>query len=296
MRIVVTGSLGNISRKLVEQLVSNNLEVKVISSNPNKATEIEALKAIPAIGSVEDPAFVREAFQGADAVYTMVPPDFTVPDYNAFTANVTANYANAIQANGIRYVVNLSSAGSALAGVPPLTAYANLEDQLDRLAGVHVLHLRPAMFYTNFYGSIPLIKYQGIMGHNIGAQVNMVMSHPHDIAEAAADALGALSFKGRNILYIVSDQQTGEEAAALLGQAINKPELRWVEFTDEQLLAGLLQNGFSEHAAQTYVVAMGRAIREGLIDRHYQHLTYPVFGKRTFSDFAKEFKAAYAHS
>jgi uncharacterized protein YbjT (DUF2867 family) len=45
MKIIVTGSLGNISKPLVEELVRKNHEVKVISSNPEKQKEIEKLNA-----------------------------------------------------------------------------------------------------------------------------------------------------------------------------------------------------------------------------------------------------------
>jgi nucleoside-diphosphate-sugar epimerase len=296
MKITITGSLGNISRPLTEKLVAQGHEVSLISSNAGKADAIKKLQATPLIGSVEDYDFVKQSFQGSDAVYLMIPPNFSVPDYKAFTIAVGKNYAKAIQETGIQYVVNLSSSGSPFAGQSPLINYQNLETWLDELPAINVLHLRPGGFYSNFFGSIGLIKYQGIIGNNFNEDINMVLSHPDDIADAAAEAFTSLSFKGKNIQYIVSDTKNGREIAGILGKAIGKPDLKWVPFSDEQLLQGLLQNGFSKDAAQHYIVDMGIAIREGLLDRHYKQNTHAITGRRSFTEFAEVFANVYRHA
>lgn len=293
MKITITGSLGNISQPLTSILTIKGHQVTVISSKAEKVNAIEALHARAAIGSVEDIDFLVKAFEGADAVYTMIPPNFSMPDYNQFTRQVGANYGRAIEQTGVQYVVNLSSSGSPLAGTGPLTGYQNLEAPFDALPQLHVLHLRPGGFYSNFYGSIGLIKHQGVIGNNFDETATMYLSHPQDIAEAAADALHNLNFKGRNIKYIVSDKKNGKEAAALLGQAIGKPDLQWVQLSDEQLLGALVQNGFSRDAAQHYIVDMGIAIREGILDKHYHQNSYEVVGQRSFADFAREFAFVY---
>jgi len=294
MKVTVTGSLGNISRILIDKLVKNGHEVKVVSSNAARAQEIEKMKAIPLIGSLQDATFIAEAFKGADAVYTMVPPDFSVPDYYEFADQIHRNYARAIELNNIQYAVNLSSIGVQFAGREPLTRYYDLEKRLNELPGLNVVHLRPAMFYTNFYGSLPMAKHQGIIGHNVGEAVDLLMTHPGDIAEAAFTLLNSLSFNGHLIKYIISDIKNGGEIANILGTAISKP-LNWIEFPDEALLTGLLQNGFSKDAAETLVVAAGKAIREGLFNE-FKKDEYKVTESRKFTDFAKEFEMAYKNS
>jgi nucleoside-diphosphate-sugar epimerase len=293
MKISITGSLGNISRVLIEKLVANGHEVKVLSSNAARTKEIESLQAIPLIGSVDDYDFVLDSFKEADAVYTMVPPDFKVLDYTAFSKRVHENYAKAIEENKIKYVVNLSSVGSALAGKEPLARYYNLENRLNEIVTLNIVHLRPCMFYTNFYGSIVLIKHQGIIGHNVGENVNMQMTHPHDIAETAYNFLNSLSFTGQNIKYIVSDEKTGKEIAEIIGAATERQDLKWMQFSDEQLLEGLMKNGFSKDAAQHYIIDMGVAIRSELLNEHFKNNNYEVFDKIRFATFAKEFAMVY---
>jgi len=76
MKFVVTGSLGNISKPLAEKLVAAGHQVTIISSKADKTAQIEVLGASAAIGSVDDVVFLTQTFTGADAVYTMVPPNF----------------------------------------------------------------------------------------------------------------------------------------------------------------------------------------------------------------------------
>jgi len=296
MKFAITGSLGNVSRLLIEKLKANGHLVTVITSNPQKVEEIEKLNARAAVGSVEDLDFLIGVFKGADAVYTMIPPNFSIPDYKAFTIKVRENYAKAIEKTGVKFVVNLSSSGSALAGIKPLTEYQNLEESLDKLQDVNVMHLRPGGFYSNFYGSIGLIKHQGIMGNNFDEATTMVLTHPHDISNAAFEALNTLSFKGINIKYIVSDEKNGKELAQIIGNAVGKNNLQWIQFSDEQLLEALTQNGFSKQAAQNYIVDMGIAIRDGVLANHYKHNKHEVVGNISFKEFAKEFAFAYANS
>ncbi|MEJ7914426.1 MAG: hypothetical protein WKF70_14820 [Chitinophagaceae bacterium] len=53
MNIIITGSLGNISKPLTHDLAKKGQAVTVISTKVNKQKEIEALGAEAAIGSVE---------------------------------------------------------------------------------------------------------------------------------------------------------------------------------------------------------------------------------------------------
>ena len=288
MTLTITGSLGNISRPLIEKLVAGGHHVRVISSNQEKAREIKALGATPFIGSLTDTAFISQSLKGTDGLYIMVPPDFSASNYNDFADKIHQNYAQAIQLNDIQFVVNLSSIGVSFAGVKPLENFYNLEKRLDNIPGLNLVHLRPAMFYTNFYGSLPLVKHQGIIGHNVAGNTDLLMTHPGDIAETAFTFLNTLSFSGSQIKYVISDVKSGNEIAQIISKAIAKP-LTWAQFTDDDLLAALLQNGFTRDAAESLVIATGKAIREGLFDAFKEE----VLWGRKFVDFAQEFERVY---
>jgi len=291
MKITVTGSLGNISKPLTETLIAAGHQVTVISSNAEKAAAIEALGAKAAIGSVEDVDFLSIAFAGADAVYTMVPPNMVATEWKKFIISIGHNYAEAISRSGVKNVVNLSSIGAHLAaGVGPVSGMHFVEEALNKLADVNVLHLRPGYFYVNFYHSAEFIKNMGIIGGNYGADAIEVLVAPADIAAEAARQLQALTFRGKSHLYVASSLHTGTEIAAILGKAVGKPELKWVEFKDEDIIGGMTGNGASADVAVNFA-EMGAAMRTGIMFEDYD-LNQPISpDKISLEEFAKVFAA-----
>lgn len=297
MKLTVTGSLGNISRILIEKLVLAGHEVKVVSSNVERTKEIEQLNAIPLIGSVEDYAFVKKAFEESDAVYLMIPPNFRTTDLKQYIKTVGEQYANALRETGVKCVVNLSSIGAHLEnGLGPTGSNFYVEQKLNELPGVNVLHLRPGMFLTNFYGAIPMIKHQNMLGNNFNGSVNLPLTHPRDIAEVAFKALHDLSISGKQIQYIVSDEKTGFDVAQTLSNAVGKLNVNWIEFSDDQLLTMLMQSGFSEQMAKVYMVEIGVALRDGSFMEDYKKNKSQLVGGTTLQDFSKEFAMAYQYS
>lgn len=294
MKFVVTGSLGNISKPLTEKLVAAGHSVIVISSKAEKVAPIEALGAKAAVGSVEDVAFLTKTFTGADAVYTMVPPNFGADDWKQYIADIGENYAEAIHGAGVKYVVNLSSMGAHMPkGCGPVSGLFFVEKALNGLDGVNVKHLRPGFFYPNFLANAGMVKHAGIMGGNYGEGATLVIVHPDDIADVAAEELQSLSFKGKSVRYIVSDEKTTHEVATILGSAIGKPELPWVNFKDEDTLAGMLQAGVPEEVAKNYA-EMGSAMRSGEMVSDYLKNKPATFGKTKLEAFAPVFAAVYS--
>jgi len=114
MKIIVTGSTGNISKPLAKQLIAEGHDVTVISSNAGKQPDIEASGARAAIGSVEDAAFLTDTFHRADAVYGMTPPNFSAADMIGYYCNVAKAYAEAVRGAGVKHIVYLSSYGADL--------------------------------------------------------------------------------------------------------------------------------------------------------------------------------------
>lgn len=296
MKFVVTGSLGNISKPLAEKLIAAGHSVTVVSSNAGKTAQIEALGAKAAIGSVEDVDFLTKTFAGADAVYTMVPPNFGASNWKKYIAGIGENYAEAIHASGVKNVVNLSSMGAHMPeGCGPVSGLFFVEKALNALEGVNVKHLRPGFFYTNFLANAGMVKHMGIIGGNYGENVKLVLVHPTDIAEVAAEEIQELHFRGKRIRYIASDEITTGEVAAILGKAVGKPELQWVNFTDEDTLAGLSQAGVPDEIAKNYT-EMGAAMRSGEMDSDYLKNRPTALGKTKFEAFAPVFAAVYAQS
>jgi len=137
-----------------------------------------------------------------------------------------------------------------------------------------------------------MIKNMNIMGSNFGGNSRkLVLTHTNDIAAAATEELLSLNFIGQTHRYIASDERTPEEVATVLGNAVGKPGIPWVVFTDEQAKQGMQQAGLSQVIAEGYTI-MGKALREGTIEEDYWK-NRPVLGSFKLENFAKEFAAVY---
>ncbi|HEY9001460.1 MAG TPA: NAD(P)H-binding protein [Mucilaginibacter sp.] len=286
MKIIVTGSLGNISKPLAEQLIANGHDVTIISSNPDKVNEIEALGAKAAIGSIADIDFLAKIFAGADVVYTMIPPNFAATNYRKYVGDSGKAYAEAIKKAGIKRIVNLSSIGADIdGGTGQISGVHDAEIELNKLEGVAIKHVRAGFFYTNFYNNIPMIN-QGFIGSNYNSQTRLVMTHPQDIANIVAEELQN-TFTGKSVRYAVSDDRTFDEIVKVLGTAVGKPDLKWIEFTDEQSYDGMLQGGLSPELARNFT-EMGTAIRSAILWKDFDATGGKISGKIKLEEFAKE--------
>lgn len=294
MKYVITGGAGNISRPLATGLLKSGHQVTVIGRNAAHLKELADAGATIAVGNLEDLAFLTETFTGADAVYTMVPPMHAADDWKAAIAAIGSNYVEAIRKTGIKHVVNLSSIGADLPdGVGPVSGLYKVEQALNTLEQVNILHLRPAYFYVNLLANINMIKQLGFMGSNFALpEGKFPIVAPADIADVALKALLELDFKGHSARYIASDEVSTDRIAAELGKAIGKPDLKWVLFTDAQTQDGMLQAGLHPEIAKNYV-EMGQAMNSGIMTEDYFKHHPSVTGKTKLGDFAKVFAGIY---
>jgi uncharacterized protein YbjT (DUF2867 family) len=289
-KYVITGSIGHISKPIIEALVKAGKNVTVLTSSHERVQEIESLGAKALVGQVQDGKFIQSAFAGAEVVYTMIPPIWQTTDWKKSQLEVAKNYSESIKGNNVKYVVNLSSIGAHVGkGIGPVDALHDFEKMLNEIEGLHVKHLRPSFFFYNFFAQIGLIKQAGFIGANYGDE-KILLVHTRDIAKAAIEELLALNFRSNSIRYIVGEERSGKEIASVLGKAIGK-DLNWVVFTDEQQKQGFLQAGLSETHANAYT-DMGKSIREGIMQGDAIK-NRPPYASTKLEDFAKEFAAAF---
>lgn len=296
MKIVVTGSLGNISKPLTIELIQKGHSVTVISSNDKKRAEIESLGAIAAIGSLQDVEFVTATFTGADAIYSMVPPgNYFDPSFDllSYYRSIGQNYKDAIKNTGVKRVVNLSTIGGHLeAGNGILVGAHNVERILNTLAAdVSITHIRPTEFYYNLLSQIYSAKNNGFIASNIGGDVINSWVSPIDIANVITEEL-TTKLDGRNVRYVASEELTYNELVKVLGKAIGNNDLKWVQLTNEQMENGLLSVGMNPKIAAG-LTEMYAAINSGLLYEDYINNKPSRFGTVKLKDFVVNFAKAY---
>ena len=293
MKIVVTGSLGNISRPLAEQLVRQGHAVTVISRNEDKRAEIEALGATAATGRLQDADFLTATFAGADALYAMIPPDFAAPDQLVHYQTIGRSYATALRRAGVRRVVHLSSWGAHLdRGTGFILGSHHVENLLNEVPDVALTHLRAGYIYFNLLQFIGMIKQAGFIGANYGGDDRLVLVAPRDIAAAAAEELTTPVAANSRVRYVASDERTCDDVARVLGAAIGQPDLPWRLFSDEQARQGMAQRGLPAHAIQN-ALELSASIHNGQLRADYDRHRPAELGQVKLEDFAREFAVAF---
>ena len=296
MKLVLTGSLGHISKPLAEELVQKGHSVTVISSKAEKQKDIEAIGAQPAIGSIEDVNFLSKTFTGADVVYLMEPPiNFFDHNLNVMThhAKLANSFKQAVQQSEATKLIHLSSIGAHTDKGNGMLAYHHeVENILNELPdNVSIKFMRPVGFYYNMFAFIQAIKTQGVIVSNYKATYKEPVVSPLDIAAVIAEEM-ELPFEGRKVRYIATDELTSDDVARILGEAIGKPELQWIAIPDEQLLNGLIGTGFNAEVAKG-LVEMNIARQSGILFDDYNRNRPNALGKVKLVDFAKEFATVY---
>ncbi len=323
MKIIVTGSLGNISKPLTKELVQKGHSVTVISTKADKQKDIEALGATAAIGSIDDVNFLTKTFTGADAVYTMMPPFNFMEDVNldarAEAKRITTNYAAAIKNAGVKRIVHLSSIGAHLEKGNGLLAFHFVAEQVLKqlLPETAITFMRPVGFYYNlyqfmdiikgegflkgmlgkimtlrFYGPIALLKGQkGLILSNYGNDDKMPWVSPLDIAADVADEI-TMPLSGIKIRYVASEILTCSQIASILGEAVGKPYLKWVTVSDKQMLDAL-KNMKMPLSLANDLTEMNASMRNGGVLFEDYNKNKPLLGAVKMKEFAKEFAIQY---
>lgn len=250
---VITGATGNTGHAIAEALLVAGKEVKAVVRDAAKGAKLAEKGAELAIGTLEDAAFLKETFKGAEAVYLLIPPKWDVTDWRAYQREIAQNFVHALQGSGVNYAVVLSSMGAHMpTGAGPVSGLYELEQALKTIEGLNVLNLRPAYFMENFYGNIGLIKAAGIQGYSLRADLKMPLVHTRDIAAVAIKHLLALDFEGHSHVFIAgAADYTMPEATAILSAAVGQP-FNYVQFSPAEARAGMLGAGIPETVADGY--------------------------------------------
>lgn len=298
MNIVLTGSLGNIGKPLVIELIQKGHLVTVISSKKERQKDIETLGAKAAIGTMQDAAFLTETFKGADVVYLMEAWegigsifDNNV-DFVAAFKTIGNNYKQAVEQSGVTRIVHLSSIGAHTdKGIGSLYLHNTVETILNELPeNVAIKFMRPVGFFSNIFRYMQTIKTQGKIIQSYGGDQKEPWVSPIDIAAAIAEEMEN-SFSGRSVRYLASDEVSPNEIAKIIGEAIGKPDLEWSVISDDEMLNGMLSAGLNEWIANGFV-QMQAAQRDNSLYSDY-YLNKPKLGKIKLTDFAKEFAEVY---
>ena len=261
---VVLGASGNTGHVVANTLLASGQKVRVVGRNSTHLQPLAAKGAETFIADVTDAGALAKAFHQADSAYVMIPPHPASTDPLGYANRVSDAIVAAVQSAGIKNVVALSSIGADKAsGTGPVLGLYSLEQKLNQITSANVLHLRAGYFMENTLPQANAIRQMGSVATPVRSDLKLPMIATRDIGNAAADALLHPSFHGKQTRELLGQRDlTYTEVATIIGQAIGKPDLKYVQAPDDQFRAVLVQMGMSDQFARL-LLEMTTALNSG---------------------------------
>ncbi|HSE39987.1 MAG TPA: NmrA family NAD(P)-binding protein [Acidobacteriota bacterium] len=292
---VIAGATGNTGSRIAEILLQRGKKVRAIGRSKSKLNALKQRGAEIAEGTLQDKNLLKKTFEGATAAYILIPPDPTVEKVMAYMDETGEALTAALKQTKVPNVVLLSSVGAELpSGTGPIAGLHKQEQRLNQLDS-NVLNLRPTFFMENFLMNIPMIREMGFLGSPAKPDLSMPMIATKDIGTYAAERLDRLDFQDKPVADLLGPRDyTHTEVARILGAAIGKPDLPYIQFPYDDAKKGMVQSGLSEEMADLYI-EMYRAMNDGVIK--FQKRNRENTTLTTMEQFAAEvFAPAYKHS
>src|SRR5215213_9183897 len=142
MKVLVTGGTGTVGSAVVGQLAGAGVDVSVLTRDPAKLAAASGVT--PVKGDLQDPAAVRRAFDGAEAVFLLNAVSQT-------EASEALMALTGMRLAKVKRVVYLSvHHADKAAWLPHFGSKVGVEEAL-KVSGLPFTILRPNNFYQNDY-------------------------------------------------------------------------------------------------------------------------------------------------
>jgi uncharacterized protein YbjT (DUF2867 family) len=259
---VILGASGNTGSLIANFLLSRGQKVRVVGRDVRRLQRFVRKGAEALTAEMTDAAALSKAFGGARAAYLLLPPITSREDQERQSDAI----AKAVKDSGLRYAVHLSSYGAHVPeGTGPVTGLHSSEQKLNAISDLNVLHLRAAYFMENNLTAIDMIHGMGLFGHALLPDLKLPMIATRDVGDYAAQRLMDLDFSGKETRELLGERDLSmTEATAVIARGIGKSNLRYEQFTYDQVQQVLVQMGMPPEKAAVYI-EMFEAINAGLL-------------------------------
>lgn len=286
MRIAITTPTGNIARRLTNTLLDQGgHDLVLLARDPSKLADEKARGATVLQGDLADADFVSEATKGADAIFFLCPPNFTVNDYRGHCNELAKTGAAAVQANGIAHTVFLSSLGGHLPeGTGPVAGLHDGENIFSK-ATQSLTVLRPSFFMENYLFQLDALQGANSVFMPLPGSIVFPMIATADIAARAAEVITQRAPASPQVIALHGQRDLSlDEAAQIIAKTTGR-EIQHVQVEPAQARESFIGMGMSEGVADM-MLEMYAGFREGkitdIVERSAETTTPTTF--ETFVD------------
>ncbi|MFJ2750560.1 NAD(P)H-binding protein [Streptomyces sp. NPDC087297] len=265
--IVITAPTGNIGSHLLPLLLESapaHETLRVVVRDPARLPDAVRDRVEVITGSHGDAEVAGRAFEGADAVFWLVPPDASLTPEDAY-CGFTRPAAKALVAHGVGHVVGVSALGrgTPVAHRAGLVTASLAMDDLIAGTGVAYRALACPSFFENLLEDAAAIRETGVFTDAVDADHKAPRAAVADIAAVAAGLLLNRSWSGIDSVPVLGPQDLSpNDLARIMTEQLRRP-VRYEQQPLDELYTDLLGHRIDEAFARA-VVDMKRAKSEGL--------------------------------
>ncbi|BAO91634.1 NmrA family NAD(P)-binding protein [Caballeronia cordobensis] len=220
---VITGITGQVGGALADALLQQGRPVRAVVRDEKKGAAWAARGCDMALADMTDADALASAFEGAQSVFILPPPEFDpAPSFPEARAVIDAIVA-AVKRAKPRKIVCLSTIGAQAAHSNLLTQRTLLEDAL-REQTIPVTFLRPGWFMENCAWDVESARNEGIVRsflHPLDRAIPMIATE--DIGRLAAKLLQE-EWTGARVVELEGPRRTSpDDIAAAFSQVLGRP-------------------------------------------------------------------------
>jgi hypothetical protein len=275
--VVITDVTSVTGSYLAKELLAAGENVRGINSAESGMERLEHKGLNGINGDLTNPDFMTECLQGVETVFYMIPLHANKDGCREFFIETATVMAKALHDSKVQRLFFLSTMGAdenRSSGL--LSFYRDVEKVLNGLYLEEVIIIRPGYFMDHLLTKIPMIRMDGIIGDVIDPDTPLYFTDRRDTAARIASLYLDKQYYGRSKIEMYNDKMSLRQAAEIIADKLEIPQLHYVRFTDSEYRNYLVTKGASESFAHIYLetahaIGMG-AITPSLIDLNVPNL------------------------
>ena len=254
--IVITAPTSQIGHQVLDKVLDSDEPVRVIARDPTRLSSRARDRVEVVLGSHGDIDVVNQAFDGADSVFWLVPPDPHAKSVEAAYLDFTRPACAALRTHGVKRVVGVSALGRGVNGNAGYVTASLAMDDLITSTGVSYRALTMPSFMDNILNQVEAIKSQGMFFSPISPARKLPTCATRDIATVAARLLLDHSWSGHNSVPVLGpDDLSNDDMAQVISETLGKP-VRFQQIPSDAFKSRLTGFGMSDAMAQGIVDMM----------------------------------------
>ncbi|MES9608672.1 NAD(P)H-binding protein [Actinomadura sp. NPDC000929] len=287
--IVITAPTGNIGHQIVDHVLAAGEPLRVIARDPAKLPAGVRERVDVVQGSHGDARVVARAFEGADAVFWLLPSDPRAADVKESFLGFTRPAADAMRDLGVKRVVDVSALGR---GTPQAARAGHVTaslamDELIAGTGVAFRALAASGFMDNVLRQVETIREQGLFFDVVSPDRELRVVATRDIAAVAARLLLDTSWTGQEEIPLLGPENLSYNAMAAVISEVLGTSVQYRQVSPQTLADRLTARGMSGAMVRS-MLDMLAAKEDGLDDAIARTPRHAIDTPTTFRQWCEE--------